>query len=395
MNSKSYYKEKRMKLLTALFFGLSSAALAQPSQQSTFAFNQANIAINLEQKDFETIYRTDQVPDTCYRDEIQGTRTECHTEYDRQCHTQYENVCRSENYPVCTTIQRRECHTSNQCTTEMDRVCNSRGCTNIPRRVCRQVQQCSNVPDRVCHTQSRTVCNNVPREYCQNIPRQVCINVPNIVKVPYACTRPVQVPIGQQLKLHTVAQIAVNLLNFSEVGQTPDILIAQLENGTVTISAQNESTNAFLYQVVGQQRSEQMVSATEKVVKYSLSISATSIQKLNAFLDSEITNAKLFYDRVEFKLSGAIKVPFKGHLKIVQFRRIRSDLIMIDNDFGAVEKILFKNFGVDSLNSADHSVELSLQVDLALLRNGLLNPGAISQVSNKSVLSSFEAFPSE
>ncbi len=377
-----------MKLLAALLLGLSSLSSATLAQTNApFNFNQANQAISLDQKDFETIYRTDQVPDTCYRDEVQGTRTECHTEYDRQCHT--------ESFPVCTNVPRRECHTTQQCRTVQDRVCNSRGCTTINRRVCNPVQSCRTTSDRVCRTDHRTI--------CRNIPRQACTEIPNVVKVPYACTRPVQVPIGQELKLHTVAQVAVNLVNFAEVGATQDILVAQLNNGVVTIAAQNPTTNAFLYQVVGQQRSEQMISATEKVVTYSISVMATSIQKLNAFLNSQINNGKLFYDHLEFNLLGSLNVPLKGHLKVVQYRRARSDIIMIDDDFGSsavighdgIQSIAFNAFGVSSLNGATHLVELSLKLNLAKLQVGLINPTALTQVTNKVVMSSFEAYPAQ
>lgn len=393
-----------MRLLAALLFGLSSASLAQTTtdqRSATFSFNQANLAINLDQKDFETIYRTDHVPDTCYRDEIQGSRTECHTEYDRQCSTSYETQCHTERYPVCRTVPRRECHTTQQCRTVPDKVCNSHGCTTIQRRVCNPVESCRTTNDQVCHTESRNVCENVPRQHCQDIPRQVCIQVPNVVKVPYACTRPVQVPIGQQLKLQTVAKVAINLVNFAEVGATADTLIAQLSNGVVSISAMNANTNAFLYQVVAEQRSEQVISATEKVVTYSISVMATSIQKLNEFLSSQITNGKLFYDRLEFNLLGSLNVPVKGHLKLLQYKNPRTSYIIIDDDFGAeavvgrtgLQTIAFNNFGVSSLRSATHYVELALRLDLSKLQNKLINPGALVQVADKAVLSSFEAYP--
>ncbi len=396
-----------MKLLAALLLGLSSAALAQSNvdqRQANFNFNQQNLAINLEQKDFETIYRTDQVPSTCYRDEIQGYRTECHTEYDRQCHTRYENECHTESFPECTTIPRRECSSSEQCTTENDQVCNSHGCVNVPRRVCHPVESCHTTSDQVCHTDSREVCNNVPRESCENIPRQACEQVPNVVQVPYACSRSVQVPIGQQLKLHTVAQVAINLVNFSDVGATADAFTAQLTDGIVVISAKDPAKNAFLYQLIDQKRTEQVVSSTEKVVTYTISISATSIQKLNEFLNSQISDGKLFYDRLQFNLLGTLSVPVKGHLKIVQHRRIRSDLLIIDDDFestsviasaNGVQTIELKNFGVTSLNSATHSIELSLRLDLVKLQKGLINPAALAQVASKAVLSSFEAYPAQ
>ena len=391
-----------MKLLLALFFGLSSAALAQNTtdqRSTTFNFNQANLAINLDQKDFETIYRTDQVPDTCYRDEVQGTRTECHTEYDRQCNTRYEQECYNRSYPVCQTIPRRV--SSEQCTTQMDQVCNSHGCTSIPRRVCNPVEQCSTEMDQVCHTEQRQECQSVPREYCQDIPRQECSQVPNVVKIPYACTRPVQVPVGQKLKLDTSAQVILTLVNFAEVGVIPDTLVAELNNGVVKLSVKNEKTSAFLYQIIGQKRDEQIVGNTQKTVTYTISIMATSVQKLNAFLNSEISGGKLFFDRLEFSASGLTTVPLKGHLKIVQYRFLRSGLIMIDDDFApaavvgqnGVQSIAFNNFGVTTLNTAKHSVELSLDLDRAKLQNGLINPGALAQVTNKPVLNSFEATP--
>lgn len=393
-----------MKLLSALLIGFTSFALAQTNTDQrtiNFSFNQATVALNLDQKDFETIYRTDQVPDTCYRDEVQGTRTECHTEYDRQCHTTYENVCRTETYPVCTTIPRRECRTTQQCHNEPSKVCNSHGCTTINRRVCNPVQSCHTTNDRVCHHESRRVCNSEPRQHCQNVPRNVCVQVPNVVKVPYSCMRPVQVPIGQQLKLHTVAKVAINLVNFAEVGQTADQLVAELRDGLVTLGALNQDKNAFLYQVVGQQRSEQVISATEKEVTYTISIMATSIQKLNAFLNSQISGGKLYYNRLEFSILGSLNVPLKGHLKLLQYKSSRRSYIIIDDDFGSsaivghsgIQSIAFNNFGVESLYSATHLVELTLNLDLQKLQQGLLNPGALAQIANKAVLSSFEAYP--
>ena len=133
-----------------------------------------------------------------------------------------------------------------------------------------------------------------------------------------------------------------------------------------------------------------------KVVTYNISIMATSVQKLNAFLNSEINQGKLFYDRLEFNFVGSLNVPFQGHLKIVQHRRFRSDLVVIDDDFtGGSPIIKFNTLGVDSLNSAMHSVELSLKLDRAKLQNGLINPAALAQIADQPILSSFEAYPAQ
>ncbi len=385
-----------MKLLVALFFGLSTPALAE-----TFIFNQANQVLSLDQKEFETIYRTDQVPDTCYRDEIQGTRTECHTEYDRQCDTRFEQQCYFRNYPVCQNIPRNVCHTDNQCTTQMDQVCNSSGCRTIPRRVCNPVQRCNTQMDQVCHNQQRYECQTVPRQYCQDIPRQACMQVPNIVKVSYACTRPVQVPIGQQIKLHTVAQVSIQLENFSETGQTTDQLSASLNGGIVTLGALNQASNAYLYQVVKQDRTEQVISSTEKQVNYQFRVKAISIQKLNAFLETQINQSKLYFDRLEFNTFSSLDAPFKGSLMILQRRHVISDKMIINQDFGpsaivgrnGVQSIAFNAFGVNSLKSAKYSVELTLKLDQEKLKQGLINTEALSRIANKVVVTSFEATP--
>jgi hypothetical protein len=401
-----------MKLLATAFFialtAMNSGALAQTTDlsQTTFTFNQANLALSLEQKDYETIYRTDQVPDTCYRDEVQGTRTDCHTETDRRCETRYEQQCQYRNYPVCQRIPRNVCRTEQNCTTQNDRVCNSHGCVNVPRRACNPVQRCSTQVDSVCHNEQRYECQNVPRQICIDVPRQVCNQVPNTVRVPYACTRPVQVPVGQQLKMSTVAKVAMNLVNFAEAGQTPDAIVARLVNGQVTLTAVNSAGSAYLYQVVGQIRNEQVISATEKIVTYNFAVKATSIQQLNAFMSSSVIDSKIFLNRIEFgfNLFGQTlpNIPLKGHLKVLQAKNSRTSYIIVDDDFnskaivsqGATQVMMLNNFEVDSLIAGrSHTVELSIRADLNEIGRNLINPDALKQVSDKVIEATFEGTP--
>jgi hypothetical protein len=391
-----------MKLLAALIFGFSSSALAATGAESTlFNFNQPKISIQLDHQDFETIYRTDQVPDTCYRDEIQGTKTECRTVYDRVCDTRMEQVCNVRSYPICNTIPRRVCYTRNECTTQMDQVCNSHGCQTIPRRVCNPQQFCTTQMDQVCHHEQRYECQTLPRQYCQDVARQDCQQVPNIVKVPYACTRPVQVPIGQQLKLHTAAQVTVQLANFSESGPTSDQLKAELKDGKVTLSSIDESSNAFLYQVLDTQKQEQIISSTEKQLNYQFVVKAISLQKLNTFFESSITQTKLMFDRIEFSFPGKLDIPLKGSLLLVQNRKLLSDRIIINQDFGLNAiigqgvnySIAFSPFKVNSLKNSKHTGELSLKLDLEQLKAGLINPQTLNTISQKKIVSSIDAFP--
>jgi hypothetical protein len=223
--------------------------------------------------------------------------------------------------------------------------------------------------------------------------------------VPYACTRPVQVAIGQRLKLHTVAKVSVNLLNFAESGAIADGLVAQLgTNGTVTLKAA-QPNSAFLFQIVAQQRNEQMISATEKLVTYTFSLQATSIAKINTFLATQLADAKLYGNRLEFQLnhegSGIFTAPLKGHLKLLRIKNQRTSYILINDDFddkalvsrGNLQVMMLKPFGITSLQAKTHKVELSLGVDLAALKKNLINPEVLPLIANQQIQASFEALP--
>ncbi len=395
-----------MKLLTTAFLLLSSLASAQTPDLSTanFSLNQGANTVTLEQKEFQTVYRTDQVPATCYRSEVQGTTTQCHTEYDRSCRTDYEQVCRDVSDPVCESVPRQSCSTQSVCSTENDSVCNSSGCTNIPRRVCRDENQCHTTYDSVCRQNYRRECRDEPRQTCQDIPRQACQQVPNVVQVPYACTQPVQVPIGQELKMHTKAVLNVSLVNFNEVGSLSDVFAAKLAEGKVSFTLTAPS-RAYLYQVLSQDRKETAVSATEKLVTYTVAMKATSIQKLNAFLSFQITDPALFYDRLEFGFSGSMNVPFKGHLKLVQRKGFGADIIVIDDEFksnalvsqGGTNVLNFNQFGVTELRSKTHYITLSLGIDLDALKRDLINPDAVQLIQNQGqpLVSESTSYPNQ
>lgn len=395
-----------MKLLTtALLLVLAhSSALAADPSTAPFSFAQQTSVVNLEQKQFETVYRTDQVPSTCYRSEVQGTTTECHTEYDRSCQTEYREECHDESYPVCESVPRESCSSEDVCSTESDSVCNSQGCTSIPRRVCHSENQCHTTSDSVCHNESRRECRNEPRESCQNIPREACEQVPNVVQVPYACTKPVQVPIGQQLKMETKATLNISLSNFAEVGPLSDAFTAKLNEGNASFALTAPST-AYLYQIVSQVRNESLVSPTEKQVTYAFVLQATSIQKLNNFLSFKITDPVLFFDRLQFGFTGTLNVPFKGHLKLVQRRRLAADAIVVDNDFkssaivnqGNQSVLSFNTFRAGPLKSSLHYVTLSLGLDLSELSKSIVNPDALKLINNQGqpLVSDTSAYPQQ
>lgn len=380
---------------------LALPAVYAQTPTTTFQLNQENQFLELNTKEFETIYRTDQVPDTCYRDEVQGTRTECHTTYDNVCNTTYERVCRNVAYPVCNRVPRNVCTPINDCRTVNDRVCNSQGCVNVPRRVCSTRTECHTGYDNVCYTQYRTECNDVPRQSCTNVPRQVCTQVPNVVKVPYACTRPVQVPAGQNLKLHTIAKLNVQFMNYGNTGATPDLFVASLASGQVTIKLQNPQSAQYLYQVVSQTRNEQMVSQTEKVITVNLSLQAISIQQLNSFGNAQIVNPKLSANKIEFSLANPFNLAFRGHLKLLQIKNARKSYVVVDEDFkssaivgqGSLYTMALNSFGVSSLANKLHEVELNLLLDLSNIQSGLINPEGLALVNATGAKVAFESYP--
>ncbi len=389
-----------MKLLTTalIILGLSAQAQSPVISSQILNLNQGTQSLNLESKTFETIYRTDQVPDTCYRSEVQGTRPECHTEYDHQCHTEYRQFCEYRYFPVCQTVPRPVCYPQQVCRTVQDSVCNSHGCVMVPRQVCQIENRCTTQMDQVCHNESRYVCETRPQTSCQDIPHQACINVPNVVQVPYSCMKPVQVAIGQELKLHTAAQVTVNLVNFNEVGPLNETLTAKLDGDQVLLTSKSQN---YLFQVVDQQRTEQTLSATEKTIQVTFSIKATSIAKLNEFSMLQINNGKIGFDRIGFSLSQSTGVAFKGHLTLSQRRTFGKDLVLVDRDFdsrlvvsqGTDQILMLNGLGSGQLKNKHHFVKLSLSIDGAPLRKGAINPEALNSIKNIPIESQFEGNP--
>jgi hypothetical protein len=391
-----------MKRLILAFILFSSPTLAQvqvPSRQD-FNLSQPTQDLNLEGREFETIYRTDYVPDTCFRSEIQGTRPECHTEYDRQCYTRYQQQCGLRPYPVCQMVPRNVCSTQQVCQTVNDRICNPRGCSTRPRRECRIENRCSTRMEQVCHTQQRYECQTLPQTLCQNVPRQVCIHVPNVVQVPYSCQKPVQVAVGQNLKLKTVAKVTLRFVSFSETGSNGDRFTAALEGDQIKFTAQSSN---YLYQIVDQTRSERMLSSTEKSIEAVFSIKATSLKGLSDFGAILLDHGTLGPDRLSFRMSAQPLAPYKGHLNLVQHRRFARDLIIVDRDFdsrllvaqGADHTLLLSPLGATGLRDKTHTVKLSLMLDGEMLRKGAVNPEILSQIKNQQIELNFEASPNE
>jgi len=386
-------------LLVLILFNVPSlASTSADASSQDFSLNQESQQLSLEAKTFETVYRTDYVDSTCHRSETQGTRTECRTVYDHQCHTEYRQQCSYQSYPVCQSFPQNVCRPSQVCRTVMDSVCNSHGCTSVPRNVCQTTQQCSSQMQQVCRTEQRYECHNYPQNICQDVPRQACTTVPNIVQVAYSCQKPVQVAVGQNLKLHTTASVTVKFANYAEAGALSDLLTASLAGDRVKVTG---TSKTHLYQIVNQSRSEVQVSPTERSLTLQITLAATPLQKLNEFSTLQLTDGKIGSDRIEFSISKLPEVPFKGHLLLERHRALASDLEILDRDFdskllvaqGNREILMLRALGVDSLKEKRHTAKISLTLDFSALKDGALNPEILNGVNALPVELEYEGRP--
>lgn len=475
--------------LVSLLLQPNTGAIAQSNsvEQRTFKLEQETTSFDLEHKEVEPVFETQQVPDTCYRSVQRGTKTECHTEYDQQCSTRIENECRNVAYPVCqsvprqvceniprrvcnnvpqevcettndrvcrnepqrvcTNVPRRQCDTVQQCTTQNDRVCRgsppNQTCQDVPRRVCNPVQQCRTENDNVCHSEDRQVCQNVPRRQCHtenrqqcsttndsvchtenrqechneyrqecnqvprqscvDVPRQACAEVPNIVQEPYACTRDVQVQTGERTKLRVGANIKVVIANIGKIELNSDEFVAKLVDSDVVLSL-GKTDQKMIYRLVKKDRSEQILSETEKQIQVTFVIELISLDQLAALNTLKVIEPKLTYEKLQFKFSSELPQLFSlnpGHLEVVMVKGRRLYTI-IDQVFdpglvlkkvGDVYELSFSSFNVRYLNSRNHQIKFELGVNSLINRNELLNPELLDRVSFLPIRGEFEGFP--
>jgi hypothetical protein len=388
-----------MILLAAAYFFFSSPVLAEPLPSTQLlTLNQEEATLQLQTQEFETLYRTDLVPDTCYREETQGTRTECRTETEQRCDTRYEQDCRYRSYPVCQQILRPVCFPRQVCHTVMDRVCNSRGCQSVPRRVCQTQNQCQNQWDTVCHTDQRYECQNVPRTFCQDIPRQVCNPVPNVVRVPYACQRPVQVPIGQKLKLDTLARVQIRIANLREIGVRSENLTLSLNQGKVSLSA---SGLPLIVRILEQSQDVRRVGETQAEVDARYLIEILPLEQINGLPSIGLTQGRLESDRIEFQMKGLPAFPVKGRLQVVRKQTFGGRKTIVNSDFeaqsiviqGGTAKLMLLPFGVECVKNRPHEISVRIFPDLEAMKKGLVNTDILSKIETGGAELHFEDRP--
>ncbi len=362
-----------------------SGALAQSEQIVTIDAQLKTV--QLVNSQFEPVFETRQEPDTCYRDEVQGTKQECRTVWDQRCYT--------ETFPSCTSITRRECSTQNQCTTVPDQVCNSNGCTTVPRRVCQPATVCRNVPDQVCHTQTRN--------RCVNEPRTVCNQVPNVVRVPYACTRPVQVQVGQRLVMKTVANLNLAFRYADGTGPNRDqFKIALPPQGEPLLNSES-TADRYIYSSRILRKSVRAVSGDEQIVDYDIEVIGTPISIFGNVSAGRIDGIRLFSDRVEFVTPGLNlqSVPAKVRIELVRNPRIGGDTTLIDREIasrtlvvrGDTVVVPFQPYGVEPLKDRRFIVRVGIQIDESTLGKSIINGRVLSGLNRAPITGEFKGNP--
>lgn len=336
----------------------------------------------------------------------------CHTESDRVCHNETRNSCATVNHQSCHTESQRQCHNDSrqECHTVPDSVCHTvqdSVCHTVPDTVCHDEsrQECHLETQNQCHDEYRQACADVPVEHCQDIPRQVCETVPNMVSEPYACTRDVQVQTGERLTSHSVAQVKIVVSNFGAIDLSKESFKVALLNNDVVLTLAKASDKVII-RVVKKDQEVQAISEIEKVIKTTFTIEAISLDLLSALSQIKMGKPVVYFDKISFTLEGAdvsqLPLSFdRGHLKIVQKRKLFGHVTAADQDFDAllVKRVVdhyeldLQSIGVGSLRSSQTEMEISLSTKNVLNRTELLNPALIDQITLQPISGSFSGSP--
>jgi hypothetical protein len=368
------------------------------------------------------------------------------------CSPVSNQVCQNEPRQVCQSVPRSQCDPVQQCTQVNDQVCHGQGasqvCQTVPRSQCTTVTQCHQVSDSVCHTENQNVCHtettqschdvadqvchsetrqdchvenqnqchdeyrqecaNVPEQSCTDTPYQSCSTVPNMVSTPYACTRPVQVQIGEQVKLHNLAQVSIILQSYGQVDVSHDQLTATLDGNDVSLKL-TQSSGTVIFHVLKKDQQVQTVSATDNKIVTTFTLDAISLAALSQLSQVKIVNPVLNFDKLLFNIAGAdlTRIPVtldSGHLQILMRKNVflgHRMVTIIDNDFAATDvkqvggqyEIDFSTFNAGPLESKSHDVAISVGVKTTFDPAELLNPEILNQVSLAPLTTSFTGFP--
>lgn len=363
------------KLLFLVYLCLiSNFAIAD--ETANFNFDGAEVfkELDLKKNVFVTLYRSEDVPDTCSREVFshyenvcrQVERQSCHT-VPRTCHTAYRQSCHA-GPQQCHTENRRECHTApSQCRN----VCHNGPSGQICRNVCSPGgTTCHDEPRRVCSPGGQ-VCTSVPHEVCTGggtactpYYETVCNNVARYRTETYACTRTIQIPY-QELSHIVNAKVAINFRDLPQGATANENFTLAIVNDSVSLSVK-ASKKLLIY---ADKKETVEVEGNNKNVTATIDLSFVDLTALSASLTG-IDNIDLDQDKLTFTVGKSIaKVNFEHKIKIVQKRMLKKDIVKLDavltdKDFMISELNGLKLFTLDlaklniKLKDKKHKVEI-------------------------------------
>lgn len=345
---------KSILMVAMLLLSLSFSITADDDQRSeTIIYNgQPAEAFDLSWDKQGTLYRTIQVPGTCYNqvpyeDEECGNRTyyrnECRTIRGyNDCDTFYDNICRN------VTRTRRECSRGPSrlsChTTPVRRVCRDRPTRRVCRtnargqQVCNNVgggqtctnhggdrrcttfpgeQTCKNVPytDRECDRVARQQCSWVPsREQCEDVPYQQyeCWPVTRYRSVPYDCMVDEQEPY-QGIVAKYRAQVEVNFIGNSK--EEISLVFTIGDDGKIIPTLKDEVRDIVIVKK-NQQTAEPNDGVTEIKASFTIQI-----------IDKRILEAP-FKEEIDAKLKRKAQVLEVRTTKLFELEGLKADIIL-------------------------------------------------------------------
>jgi hypothetical protein len=216
--------------------------------------------------------------------------------------------------------------------------------------------------------------------------------------VPYACQRPVQVPIGQKLKLDTLARVQIRIANLREIGVRSENLTLSLNQGKVSLSA---SGLPLIVRVLEQSQDVRRVGETQAEVDARYLIEILPLEQINGLSSIGLTQGRLESDRIEFQMKGLPAFPVKGRLQVVRKQTFGGRKTIVNSDFearsiviqGGTAKLMLLPFGVECVKNRPHEISVRIFPDLEALKKGLVNSEILSKIETGGAELHFEDRP--
>jgi hypothetical protein len=351
---------KRFIAALALLGALS--AYAEDSETIEFDGTKYSIGVKLNDQEKHTLYQTVAVQSTCYKQELVGYQTVCHTQWQNECHWEYHPVCR----PVTQ-------------------------CNNLPP------------PQQVCWTQN--VCHNEQQYVCHQVPHQVCHQEPQYQTVAYPCTQYVEKPVGEEIDFNVKGDLTMNFNRIDEIPASVERFRGVLNGEKLIVSLQQDSKQYLLYltqktsnvQILKPDQGAQ--SPGEKLVTAVYDVKRVPVAEISSAIQGQISGISLGAGQLSYEAGKVFSTDtIRVHVKmkkddfwsdptVIDADIASSDLVV--NDAGSGRSRVFvplAKYLSQPLEDDKYFIELSVSL-VPSATNGLLNPGLLpaqTQIQGKA-----------